>query len=148
MNLNPRTHQNDPSLQDGRRRRVLVVDDNRDAADTLGALLEILGCEVQAAYDGAAALNAAESFRPNAMLLDIGMPGMDGYEVAREVRNRLGPLNVLLIAVTGWGQEEDFQRTRAAGFDHHLTKPVALESLEPLLLSLDAVEPDAKVDRS
>lgn len=120
--------------------RVLVVDDNRDAADTLSVLLELLGCDVKTAYDGPSALVALDEFRPTVILLDIGMPGMDGYEVAGEVKRRIGN-QAVLVAVTGWGQEEDQRRTRQAGFDHHLTKPVALESLRGLLSSLPATSP-------
>jgi PAS domain S-box-containing protein len=105
-------------------RRLLVVDDNRDAANSLGRLLRVLGAEVQIAHSGAEALELLEKFRPVTVLLDIGMPGMDGYEVAQRVRERFDASEVLLIALTGWGQEEDRRRSQAAGFDHHLVKPV------------------------
>ena len=102
--------------------RVLVADDNRDAADTLCRILALYGYEVRTAYDGAAALEVCESFQPHAAVLDIGMPGRNGYDVARELRARRGA-KLRLIALTGWGTEGDVQRARDAGFDHHLTKP-------------------------
>jgi PAS domain S-box-containing protein len=102
--------------------RVLVADDNRDAADTLCRILSLYGYEVRAAYDGAAALEVCESFRPHAAVVDIGMPVRSGYDVARELRARQGA-ELQLIALTGWGADGDVQRAREAGFDHHLTKP-------------------------
>ncbi len=114
--------------------RILVVDDNRDAADSLGILLEFLGSEVRVVHDGPAALREIEAFRPAVVLLDIGMPGMDGHEVARKVRERSAAIT--LIAVTGWGQEEDHRRSQEAGFDHHLVKPVDLDALRSLLTVL------------
>lgn len=116
--------------------RVLVVDDNRDSAGSLGRLLTLLGAEVRVAHDGPAALAALEKHRPRAVVLDLGMPGMDGYEVARRIRREPAGADILLIALTGWGQDEDRQRTRAAGFDHHLLKPADLTTLRSLLLSL------------
>jgi PAS domain S-box-containing protein len=113
--------------------RILVVDDNRDAADTLGLLLEADGARVRIAYDGRSALAAAESFLPNSVLLDIGMPGMDGYEVARRLRldERFAAMHI--VALTGWGQDADRRQTRNRGFSHHLTKPVSLEDLHRIL---------------
>ena len=102
--------------------RVLVADDNRDAADTLCRILALYGYEVRSAYDGGTAIEVCESFRPHAAVLDIGMPVRNGYEVARELRARLGA-ELRLIALTGWGAAGDVQRAREAGFDHHLTKP-------------------------
>jgi signal transduction histidine kinase/CheY-like chemotaxis protein len=113
-------------------RRILVVDDNRDAADTLGSVLAALGAVVSIAYDGPSALDRIDQFHPDALLLDIGMPGMDGYEVARTIRRRAGP-QPLLIALTGWGQEQDLRDAGAAGFDHHLVKPPDLDKLRTLL---------------
>jgi CheY-like chemotaxis protein len=115
---------------------VLVVDDNRDAATSLGMLLDVLGADVQVAHDGPAALKAFDAYRPAIVLLDIGMPGMDGYQVAREIRNRRTGTRVPLVALTGWGQEEDRRRAKAAGFDHHLVKPADIESLQALLAAL------------
>ncbi len=115
-------------------RRVLVVDDNVDAADGLGRLLsQSCGQEVRVAYDGPTALEEARAFRPEVVLLDIGLPGMDGCEVARRLRREPVTADVLLVAVTGWGQESDREMSRAAGFDRHLVKPVPLEELRGLL---------------
>jgi CheY-like chemotaxis protein len=113
--------------------RVLVVDDNRDAADTLGLLLEADGAEVRVVYDGRAALAMAESFLPGSVMLDIGMPGMDGYEVARRLRQDERFASMRIIALTGWGQDADRRQTRNRGFSHHLTKPVSLEELYKIL---------------
>jgi PAS domain S-box-containing protein len=123
-------------------RRILVVDDNHDAADSLGMLLRVLGVESQVAHDGVSALQAVGTFRPHMVLLDLGMPGMDGYEVARRVRERTAGDGALLIALTGWGQPEDRRRTREAGFDHHLVKPVDLGALQSLLALLDGPDED------
>jgi CheY-like chemotaxis protein len=114
-------------------RRVLVVDDNEDSAASMGMLLNFLGTDVQVAHDGPTALAIIESYRPDVVLLDIGMPGMDGFEVARQVRQRVDFNNIMLIALTGWGQTEDRNRTRAAGFDHHLVKPADITALQSLL---------------
>jgi len=114
-------------------RRVLVVDDNRDAADSLAMLLRFLGADVEIANDGPEALVAFDRYRPGVVLLDIGMPGMDGYEVARAIRERPRDERVAVVAVTGWGQEDDRKRTRDAGFDDHLVKPAELSALETLL---------------
>jgi signal transduction histidine kinase/DNA-binding response OmpR family regulator len=118
------------------RRRILVVDDNRDAATSLGKLLELLGVEVRVAFNGPDALAAIDEFRPAVVLLDIGMPGMDGYEVARRVRRRTEFRGTALVALTGWGQEEDRRRSREAGFDHHMTKPADLNALQVLIGSI------------
>ena len=117
------------------RHRVLVVDDNRDAAQSLGMLLAFLGAEVEIANDGAGALAAFARERPAAVLLDLGMPGMDGYEVARRLR-AAGAHGVPIIALTGWGQEQDRRRVREAGFDRHLIKPADMGALQALLASL------------
>ena len=116
--------------------KILVVDDNRDAADTCAMLLEASGHHVQTAYTGRQALELARTFRPHALLLDIGLPDMDGYQLARQVRSNPWGRVVVLVAVTGWGQEEDRQRAVAAGFDHHLVKPISAETVETLLHSL------------
>jgi CheY-like chemotaxis protein len=112
--------------------RVLVADDNRDAADSMQRILALFGHEVRVAYDGSTALRLGEQFRPRVALLDIGMPGTNGYEVARALRRSQGP-RVTLVAVTGWGQEADRRRSSEAGFDHHLTKPVDPGTLNHLL---------------
>lgn len=114
-------------------RRILIVDDNADAADTLADLAALWGHEVRAVKDGFTALRAATEYRPEVILLDISMPGMSGYEVARAVRQDPSLEGVLLIALTGYGQDEDRRRTHEAGFDHHLTKPVDPELLRRLL---------------
>jgi len=113
--------------------RVLVADDNRDAADSLQRVLALFGHEVRVAYDGSSALELGQKFRPRVAVLDIGMPGTDGYEVARTFRRKLGS-EVKLVALTGWGQEADRRRALEAGFDHHLTKPVDPGTLNDLLL--------------
>jgi len=118
-------------------RRVLVVDDNRDAAETLSMVLEHLGVETRLAANGPEALAAFDGFRADAVLLDIGMPGMDGYEVARQLRARYPDRRPMLVAITGWGQEDDRRRARAAGFDHHLVKPADLVALQELLATLE-----------
>ena len=115
---------------------VMVVDDNQDAAESLAMLLRTAGAKVQVAHDGPAALAAFERSEPDVVLLDIGMPDMDGCEVARRLREISPAGHVALVALTGWGQDEDRRRVREAGFDHHLVKPVDLASLQPLLTSL------------
>jgi PAS domain S-box-containing protein len=117
-------------------RRLLVVDDNRDAAESLALLLRLQGHEVRVAHDGRAALEMVSSYRPEMIFLDIGMPGMDGYEVARRLKQMAGMPGVRLAALTGWGQQEDRRRTSQAGFDYHLVKPVEPEALEELLATL------------
>jgi CheY-like chemotaxis protein len=114
-------------------RRVLIVDDNRDAATSLGMLLELSGNKTETAYDGLTAIDAGARFRPHAVLLDIGLPGLDGYEVARRMRSEPWGNRVKLVAVTGWGEAEDRKRSRDAGFDAHLLKPVDHEALVKLL---------------
>jgi DNA-binding response OmpR family regulator len=114
------------------RQRVLVVDDNRDAADSLAMMLALSGHEVTTAHDGEGALQHRDAFDPDVVLLDIGMPGMNGYEVARRWREA-GGMRTLIVALTGWGQEDDKRRALEAGFDHHLTKPVDPDSLLAVL---------------
>ncbi len=105
-------------------RRVLVVDDNRDAAESLAVFLQLSGHTVHTAYDGVEAIQAAEKFRPDLVLLDIGMPNLNGYEACRRIRDTAWGKDMTMIAQTGWGQEDDKRRTRDAGFDDHLVKPV------------------------
>lgn len=112
---------------------ILVVDDNVDSADTMARLLQISGHRVHVAYDGKTGLTAAQSFEPNIILLDIGLPGMDGYAVARQLREHPATKDVLLIAMTGYGQHKDELRARQAGFDHHLIKPVEFNVFESIL---------------
>jgi PAS domain S-box-containing protein len=116
--------------------KILVVDDNRDAADTCAMVLEASGHHVQTAYTGRQALELARTFRPHALLLDIGLPDMDGYQLAQQVRSTPWGRSSILVAVTGWGQEQDRQRAVAAGFDQHLVKPISAETVETLLQSL------------
>jgi CheY-like chemotaxis protein len=117
----------------GRRRRVLVVDDLRDSADSLAMLLRLIGQDVHTVYDGRQAMRAAEELRPEVVLLDIGMPEVSGYEVCRHIRGQPWGGAVFIIALTGWGQEDDRRTAREAGFDHHLVKPVDPEELMALL---------------
>jgi two-component system CheB/CheR fusion protein len=125
-------------------RRVLVVDDNHDAADSLGTLLGLLGADVCVVYNGQEALKALATFRPAVVLLDIDMPDMDGYEVARRIREQPTSQDMTLIALTGWGQETDRTRSEFAGFDHHLIKPADINALETLLLSLEGTSPGGR----
>jgi CheY-like chemotaxis protein len=116
-------------------RSVLVVDDNCDAADSLSMLLRLAGAKVTVAYDGASALAAVPIHQPDVVLLDVGMPGMDGYTVASRIRQDAQNNDMLLIALTGFGQEEDRKRSTAAGFNDHLTKPADLQALLSLVAS-------------
>ena len=122
-----------PTNQSSARRRILVVDDNEDAALSMGLLLEQDGHEVQYAYEGRSALDVAQVFEPEVALLDIGLPGLNGFEVAQQLRARPQTAGALLVALTGYGQSEDRQRTQAAGFDHHLVKPVEPQMLLALI---------------
>lgn len=115
------------------RRRILVADDNQDSAESLGMLLELAGHEVRLAHDGLQALEAAASFAPDVMLLDIGLPRLDGYQVAMRLRQDPRLDRMLLVAVTGYGTDGDRERARAAGFDHHLVKPVDPRTLAELV---------------
>jgi CheY-like chemotaxis protein len=117
-------------------RQLLVVDDNKDAAVSLAMLLRLQGHEVRVAHDGPSALELATSYHPDMVFLDIGMPGMDGYEVARRLRQQPGLENTVLAALTGWGQQEDRRRSKEAGFNHHLVKPLEPKTLEELLVEL------------
>jgi CheY-like chemotaxis protein len=116
--------------------RVLVVDDNVDAAQSFGLLLEASGHDVRLAYDGDEALVAADEHRPEVIFLDIGLPKRDGYEVARRLRSQAAHRDVLLAAMTGYGQSSDRERSQAAGFDHHLVKPADFACVEPILASV------------
>jgi CheY-like chemotaxis protein len=109
---------------------VLVVDDNIDAAESIGKILNLFAHEVRCEYDGQSALAAAREYAPDVVVLDIGLPGMDGYEVARRLRAEDGSRRVRIVAVTGYGQAEDRARSRESGFDQHLTKPVDPEALQ------------------
>jgi CheY-like chemotaxis protein len=118
--------------------RIMIVDDNRDSADSLASLLQLDGHETQVAYSGRSALESASQFRPALVLLDIGLPGMDGYEVARHLRATPSTAGVGLVAVTGYSRSEDERRTRDAGFDAHLVKPIDLARLEHIIAELPA----------
>jgi CheY-like chemotaxis protein len=117
-------------------KRILVVDDNHDQVESLGALLTLKGHEVRLAENGPDALQVAADFGPDLALVDIGLPGLSGYEVARRLREQPRFRDLLLVAQTGWGQDDDRRRSREAGFDHHLVKPIDVEAIEELLRSL------------
>ena len=123
--------------------RVLVVDDNEDAAKALALLLGYFKCEVDVAFDGEAALNAADAFEPQVAILDLGLPGIDGFELARRLRARPWGHRVMLIALSGWGQDEHRRKSREAGFDLHLVKPVDSPAL---LKILDRMRDEAPSD--
>ena len=125
-------------------RRILVVEDNPDGLESLVALLELLGYAAAAAQDGPAALSVAAGFAPELVLLDLGLPGMDGYDVVRALRAEPRHAGVILVALTGWGAEQDRARTAQAGFDHHLTKPVDPDQLEAFLESVFAGQPERR----
>jgi CheY-like chemotaxis protein len=116
-----------------RHRRILVVDDNRDAADSAGTLLLLWGHQVKVAYDGPSAIAIARDFRPEVCLLDLGMPDMDGYQVAQQLRAEPELKGMLLVAMTGFDRDADRQLSREAGFDSHLVKPVEIAALQELL---------------
>jgi CheY-like chemotaxis protein len=120
--------------------RILIVDDNSDAADSLALLLRIMGNDTRTAYDGLSGTEVAAEFRPEVILLDIGLPKLNGYEACRRIRSEPWGKDVVLIAVTGWGQEKDRQLSREAGFDHHMVKPVDPHDLMKLLAGLQVVK--------
>ena len=115
------------------KRRILIVDDNRDAADTMAIMLETMGHETRTVYDGRGGLQLAADYRPEVVLLDIGLPEINGYEVARQIRQQPWGKEIVLIALTGWGKEEEHRRAADAGFDYHLTKPADVGRLETLI---------------
>jgi len=122
-------------------RRILVVDDNWDSAESLVMFLRMLGNDVHTAHDGLEAVEVAATFRPDVVLLDIGLPRLNGYEAARQIREKSGTGEIVLVAVTGWGQDEDRRRSREAGFDYHLTKPVDFDALQRLLAATNSNHP-------
>lgn len=124
----------DEGVQGGSKRRILVVDDNRDSATSLGMVLTLMGNVVRTAGDGLAAVEAAQEFRPEMILLDLGLPKLNGYDACRRIRAQPWSEGVVIVALTGWGQEEDRRRSQEAGFDHHLVKPVDPASLAKLLV--------------
>lgn len=127
-----------PQIRDVRMPKlsVLVVDDNQDAATTLSMLLQLLGCDVATANDGPSALQILRTYRPAVVFLDIGMPGMDGYEVARRIRLMPDRQSMTLVALTGWGQQEDRRLSSDSGFDHHMLKPADITTLKNLFMSI------------
>jgi len=130
--MNPTPPENtsaDPSTS----RRILVVEDNRDSADSLAMLLNLSGHATEVAYDGLAALDAAERFRPDVILLDIGLPKLNGLETCRQIRERPWGKDVLMVALTGWGQEKDQRQSKEAGFDVHVVKPLHPQHILKLL---------------
>ena len=129
-----------PAPEETVRRRVLIADDNRDGAESLAILLRVEGHDVSVVHDGAAALVALERLQPQVALLDIGMPGLTGYEVARRVRQSGFGRSMLLVAITGWGQDTDKVRAVEAGFDHHFTKPIEPDWITALLRTPDAAQ--------
>jgi CheY-like chemotaxis protein len=133
---------NEKTAAQGVARRILVVDDNRDAADSLGMLLRMMGNEVHTAHDGIEAVGAAATFQPDVILLDIGLPKLNGYEAVRRIKEQSGGRNILLIALTGWGQEDDRRRSHEAGFHHHLTKPVDFPALQEMLAGTERKRTD------
>ena len=127
----PTTHER--SVADSVKHRILIVDDNHDSAISLGMMLKLMGNETRTAHDGLAAIEAASEFRPNIILLDIGLPKLNGYEACRRIRDQPWSDGVMIVALTGWGQDEDRRRSAEAGFDHHLVKPVEISSLHEVL---------------
>ena len=128
----------DPESQSGR--RILVVDDNKDSAESLAMLLELTGNQTNRVHDGLEALKAIETFRPEVVLLDIGLPKLSGYEVCRRVRQEPWGKDIVIIALTGWGQEDDRRKSEEAGFNGHLIKPVDYDKLLELLDTSQPVE--------
>jgi CheY-like chemotaxis protein len=117
-------------------RRILVVDDDHDSAESLAMLIQLMGHEVRAAHNGLAAVDLAEAFRPDLIVLDIGMPGLDGYEVCRRIRQHSWGRAAVIAALTGWSRDEDRDRSEQAGFDHFLVKPVDPKALENLIAAV------------
>jgi CheY-like chemotaxis protein len=115
------------------KRRILVVDDNRDSATSMCMMLSLMGNEARIAHDGLEAVEKAAAFRPDVILLDLGLPTLNGYEAARRIREQPWGRDIVLIAVTGWGQEEDKRRSQEAGFNFHMVKPVEPAALEKLM---------------
>lgn len=132
-----------PGGDGGGRHRILIADDNADVAESLAMMLRLMGNEVRSVSDGVQAIEQAVAFAPELILLDIGMPGLDGYEVARRIREQQWDRHLVLVALTGWGQEEDRRRSIDAGFDYHFTKPVNPAALEKLIAQLPQAPPVA-----
>ena len=126
-----------PDATVARRKRILVVDDNRDSAESLAMVLRLSGYDARTAYDGRQALVDAQVYRPDLVLLDIGLPGVSGYEVARRLRSEPGAVQTKLVALSGYAREEDRRQAIAAGFDDYLIKPVDFDALFKLLTALE-----------
>jgi CheY-like chemotaxis protein len=126
----------DAASSAGGRLRILVADDNEDSAETLSMLIGLMGHDVRVAYDGIEAFSVAEQFRPHLAFLDIGMPRLNGYEVARRIREQDWSANMVLAALTGWGQDEDRRASKQAGFNLHLVKPIDPSSIQNLLAGI------------
>ena len=122
------------------RLRVLVVDDNLDAANSLTTLLRIKGHDVRTAYDGISAVDVAALYKPDVVLLDVGLPRLNGFDVARRIREAEHGKNVVFVALTGWGHAEDRRRSKEAGFDHHLVKPADPNAVDAILDSITSTE--------
>ena len=122
------------------KKRILVVDDHRDSAESLAMLLRLSGHDVRTARDGRQAIVEAEVYQPDLVLLDIGLPGLDGYEVARRLRSEPSAGHPKLVALSGYGREEDLREAYAAGFDHYLIKPVDFDALQKLLATLESTK--------
>jgi CheY-like chemotaxis protein len=131
-----RSDDSEEKTRHGKKCRILIADDLRDSVDSLAMMLRLSGHDIQTAHDGLEALQTAATFRPDVALIDIGMPRMNGYEAARHIREQPWGKKMVLVALTGWGQEEDKRRATEAGFDHHLTKPVEPAALGKLLAVL------------
>jgi CheY-like chemotaxis protein len=128
-----------------KRCRILVVDDNEDSAESLAMLLHMLGHEVTTANDGESGLAVAADFRPDVAILDIGLPKVNGYDLAKQLREQPWARNVVLVALTGWGQDQHRRRSAESGFNHHLTKPVEFEVLQEILAAADSCLPTRNV---
>ena len=130
----------DSRARSAARRRILVVDDNVDGAEALTTLLDIMGNHTQAAHDGLHALDAAETFRPDVILMDIGMPKLNGFDACRRIREQPWGKEIVIVACTGWGQEDDKRMASEAGFNFHMTKPIDPGALETMLADLGTSE--------
>ena len=133
----PDDHSHAPKAKPARR-RILVVDDNRDGASSLAEMLDLMGSDTQTAYDGAQAVEAAEAFKPDVILLDIGMPKLNGYDACRRIRTQPWGRSIVIVAQTGWGQEDDKRKAQEAGFDFHMVKPVDPAAFQKVLAEMKA----------
>jgi CheY-like chemotaxis protein len=129
----PAPTQSDEGLAATTKKKILVVDDNQDSAMSLGMMLRLMGNDIRTAHDGLAAVEAAARFQPDMILLDIGLPKLNGYDACRQIREQPWSKETIIVALTGWGQDEDRRRSHEAGFDHHLVKPVEISALQALL---------------